>query len=120
QTRMKDDVKAVADVYAAALLEAAREAGQQDEVVAEFADLIAYMDKNPDVDAFLTAASIKDDARHASLEKIFRGEMNDLLLNLLQVLNHRKRSRLLRAIQRQVHIHMIEQSDQQEVFVDTA
>jgi F-type H+-transporting ATPase subunit delta len=117
---MKGNEQAIADVYAEALLLAAREAGQEDEVAAQLGDLIAYMNKNSDFAAFLTSAAVDDGARQASLDKLFRGEMNDLLVNLLHVLNDRKRGGLIRLVYRSVQLRLAEQRQQQEVFVDTA
>ncbi|UCD28745.1 MAG: ATP synthase F1 subunit delta [Planctomycetota bacterium] len=114
------EIQAIADVYAEGLLEAADEKGQAEQVAAEFADLIAYMDRNPDFDVFMTAESVDDDPRHASLEKLFRGRMNDLLLNLLQVLNKRSRCSLIRGIQRGLEIRIKERHQQIEVVVETA
>jgi F-type H+-transporting ATPase subunit delta len=110
----------LADVYAKALLEAAQEKGAVDEVAAALADLVAYMDRDPDFELFLTADSVDDDPRRASLEKLFRGRMSDLLLNLLQVLNNRGRTGLVRAIARRVQLRMEARRHEQEVTVRTA
>lgn len=115
-----EEVMALADVYAESLLGAAAQRGQEDAVAAEFAELIAYMDREPDFDAFLTAESVDDDPRRVSLEKLFRGRMNDLLLNLLQVLNNRRRCGLIRTVQRCVVLRMEARHHQQEVVVQTA
>lgn len=115
-----DEMRAVADVYAEALLRAADERGETEEVAAQFADLIAYMDANPDFDTFLTAASVDDDPRRASLQKLFRGKMHDLVLNLLLVMNDRFRSQLVRSVQRCVQLRMEARHHQQEVLVETA
>ena len=111
---------ALAGVYAEGLFEAAREAGQEDEVASELADLVAYLDRAPDFDTFLSSRSIDDDSRQASLEKLFRGRMNDLLVNLLQVLNRRGRLALVRAVERCVQLRIAEEHCQQEVIVETA
>src|SRR5262245_6288235 len=90
----------VADVYAEAVLYVAKEKRQQEELIATILDLISYMDQHPEFVQFLTSATIEKDARRESLEKLFRGKMNDLLLNLLQVLNERDRTDLIRAVVR--------------------
>ena len=108
-----EDLMTLAEVYGDALLEAADEKGQAEEVAAELADLIAFMDQEPDFAAFLSADSVDDDPRRATLEKLFRGRMNDLLLNALQVLNNRGRMGLLRAIARAVQLRMEQRHDQQ-------
>ncbi|GMU23260.1 MAG: hypothetical protein AMXMBFR13_33420 [Phycisphaerae bacterium] len=115
-----EQVMAVADVYAAALMEAAEAHGQLEEVAAEFADLLVYMRQEPDFAAFLTADSVDDEPRRASLEKLFRGRMNDLLLNLLHVLNDRGRASLVPAVGRCVELRMEERRQQQEIVVRSA
>jgi F-type H+-transporting ATPase subunit delta len=114
-----DDSMAVADVYAEALLLAAREQGQEEEVAVEMADLVRFMDAHPDFDAFLTSETVGDDARRDSLEKLFRGRMNDLLLNAILVLNDRFRLGLFRQVARCVQLRMEAQHHQQEVTVET-
>jgi len=111
---------AIADLYAKSLLLAAGELGRQEQIAEAFDDLVAYMDCDPNFAAFLTAASVDDDPRRESLEKLFRGKLDDLLLNLLQVLNNRGRMELIRSIQRCVVLRMEEQHHQQEVLVETA
>lgn len=115
-----DESLALADVYAAALLGAATERGVQDEVAEAFNDLVDYMDRDPEFELFLTARSVDDDPRRQSLEKLFRGRMNDLLLNLLQVLNNRERLWLIRGVHRCVVLRMERRRHQQEVVIETA
>lgn len=114
------DYSAVADVYAEGLLKAADEQGQAEEVAEQFRDLIAYMDKDTDFKRFLTAESVDDDPRRASLEKMFRGRMHDLLLNLLQVMNNRYRLSIIRQVYRCVELRMEARHQQVEVTVETA
>jgi len=110
----------IADVYAEALLSSADELGQADEVADQFDDLVAFMNKEPDFAVFLTSDSVDDDPRRLSLEKLFRGRINDLLLNLLQVLNNRGRIHLVREVQQCVADRMALRRCQQEVVVQTA
>jgi len=117
-----DDSKAMAlaDVYAESLVRAAGERDQDEAVAEEFVDLVRFMDEHPEFDELLTAESVDDDPRRETLEKLFRGRMNDLLLNLLQVLNNRARCRLIRNVQRCVRLRMEAKRQQQEVVVRTA
>jgi F-type H+-transporting ATPase subunit delta len=115
----QEEMMAVADVYAAALLAVAEERGQADDIHAELADLVGYMGRQHEFGLFLTAESVDDDPRRASLERLFRGRMNDLLLNLLQVLNNRGRLPLLRSVHRCVALRLEEKHHQQEVIVET-
>jgi len=111
---------AIADLYAEALLEAAREREQERNVLADYEELVSYMDREPDFEAFFTSASVDDDPRRASLERLFRGRMNNLLLNMLQVLNNRRRCELIRPILRCVQLRIEARHDQKEIRVQTA
>jgi F-type H+-transporting ATPase subunit delta len=115
-----DEIMALADVYAGALLGAAEEQGLKEQVAREFAELIAYMDKDPAFEQFLIADTVDADARRESLEKLFRGRMSEILLNLLQVLNKRGRLDAVRMIYRNVELRMEAEHHQQEVVVETA
>ncbi|MFH1748940.1 MAG: ATP synthase F1 subunit delta [Planctomycetota bacterium] len=86
---------AVADVYAAALFQLATAAGTVDDVRAELADLVRLEEENPDFGKFMTSTAVDDDARAASLEKMFRGRLSDIVLNTLQVMNQHERAGLL-------------------------
>jgi F-type H+-transporting ATPase subunit delta len=110
----------MADVYAEAALAAASERGQAEDLAAEFADLVQYLGRDPDFNTFLTSRSIDDDVRRESLEKLFRGRMNDLVLNVLQVLNRRGRGELVRAVARCVQLRLQALRRQREVSVQTA
>jgi ATP synthase F1 delta subunit len=111
---------AIADVYAEGLLKAADEQNAAEEVAEQFRDLIAYMDKDADFKRFLTAESVDDDPRRVSLEKLFRGRMHDLLLNMLQVMNNRNRLSIVRQVYRCVELRMEARHQQVEVTVETA
>jgi len=118
--RNTDQIMALADVYAEALLGAAAATRSEEEVFREFGEIVGYMDRDPAFALFLTADTVDDDPRRESLEKIFRGRINDLLLNLLQVLNNRGRLDLIREVYRCVELRMEARHDQQEVIVETA
>jgi F-type H+-transporting ATPase subunit delta len=110
----------LADVYAEALVSAASEQGQDEAVAEEFGDLVRYLDTDAEFERFLTGDAVDDDPRRQSLERIFRGRMSDLLLNLLQVLNHRGRLELVRDVYRCVQLRMEAKHREQEVVVETA
>jgi len=115
-----EEAMALASVYADALLEAAGERGEVEQVAAELGDLVAYTDRDLPFDAFLRSTAVDDDPRRDSLERMFRGRMNDTLLNCLQVMNDRWRLGLLRALRRCVQLRMEEKRNEQEVIVETA
>ncbi len=118
--KKNDELMALADVYAEALLAAAAQQNAEEEVADEFADLIRYMDEDAEFNGFMTNDTVDDEPRRESLEKLFRGRMSDLLLNLLQVLNNRNRMSLVRLVYRAVQLRMEARHHQQEVLVETA
>ncbi|HOW73176.1 MAG TPA: ATP synthase F1 subunit delta [Phycisphaerae bacterium] len=111
---------AVADRYAAALLDLAggREVWQQ--IADELRELVAGMDRDAEFNHFMSSHSVRGEPRRATLEKLFRGRLNDLLLNTLQVLNARRRCDLVRALHRCVQLRLEFQQDEREVKVETA
>ncbi len=113
-----EEVMALADVYAESLLSTAAGAGQ--EVADALTELVESMRGDADLAMFLTAADFDEDRRRELLEQLFRGKMNDLLLNLLGVLNNRGRSDLLPAVAECVEQRMRELHNQQEIVVETA
>ena len=117
---LKEETMVVADLYAGALLDAAEDADQQRELAAQLEDLVAYVAQDRNFAQFLAAATVDPEARRASLERLFRGRLNDLLVNLLQVMNRRRRLDLVRMVSRCVQLRLEEQRQQQEVTVQTA
>lgn len=111
---------AVADRYAAALLDLAggREVWQQ--IADELQELVTGMDQDPELDRFMSSGSVRGEPRRESFEKLFRGRLNDLLLNTLQVLNARRRCNLIRALHRCVQLRLEFVQDEREVKVQTA
>ncbi|MGB9626732.1 MAG: ATP synthase F1 subunit delta [Phycisphaerae bacterium] len=116
----QDSAHAVGDVYAHALLDVANERGQTEEIAGQFADLAAYMDRDREFAGFLTALTLDDRLRRASLDRLFRGKMNDLLLNTLQVLNDRGRPDLVQIVYERFRLRLQEQRGEIEVTVRTA
>ncbi|MGD8451148.1 MAG: ATP synthase F1 subunit delta [Phycisphaerae bacterium] len=90
----------VADVYAAALFELASEANQISAVRAELEELARLAEMEPTFIAFLDSAAVDDDKRAASLEKMFRGRLSDMVLNTLLVMNRHGRAGMLAALLR--------------------
>jgi F-type H+-transporting ATPase subunit delta len=117
---MNHEFLALADTYAESFLLAAEEQGELEEAAGALNDLIAFLNDNPDFESFLTARSVDDDPRRESMEKLFRGRMNESLLNFLQVLNNRGRLDLIRQISRRVQLRMEARQDKQEVRITSA
>jgi len=118
--KVKEEVMAIADLYAEALLASAPDEEQQRELAVELDALVGYMDRDRAFADFLEAATLDVEARRASLERLFRGRMHELLLNLLQVLNRRRRTGLVRMVRRCVELRLEEQREQLEVSVQSA
>jgi F-type H+-transporting ATPase subunit delta len=111
---------AIGDIYAEALLEAAQGQGALDEVAEQFDSLIAYMDTDPQFAAFLAAPTVDDDAREATLKRLFGERMTPILLNALLVLNRRSRSDILRAVHEQFCHRLLAARNQVAVSVRSA
>jgi F-type H+-transporting ATPase subunit delta len=84
------------------------------------AEFMRFIEQEIDLCRMLAADSVDDDPRRQSIERIFRGRMSDLLVNLLQVMNNRGRLSLVRKVGRCVELRMEEKHHQQEVVVETA
>ncbi len=88
----------LADVYATALFRLAQELGRVAEVRDELQELNVLMRTQPGFAEMLSSAALDADRRAASLERMFRGRLSDLVLNALQVLNRHGRADLLAAL----------------------
>ena len=111
---------AVARVYSTAMLELAQAQGEADSLREELLDLVAYLDRSPELDSFLARPTVDVAARCASIEKIFRGRASDLLVDTLQVLNRKERLGLLRGVAETYRLAHQEMRDLVDVHVVTA
>jgi F-type H+-transporting ATPase subunit delta len=99
--RVTADVTAqrVARVYAEALLNAAENKGQADDVLGELASLIQDVFKQaPKVEVLLSSAAVGRRRREELIRTIFEGKASDVFFNFLLVLNRHERLELLRPI----------------------
>ena len=85
------DQTTIAEVYARSLLELAIARGESDTIDREFAEFALQLKADPDFKAFVTARVIDLEQRRQSLDVMFQGRMNELLLNALHVLNNKGR-----------------------------
>jgi len=89
----------IARVYAEALLNAAEQHGEVDEVKGELHELVEEtFRRQPDFEAFLASGAISKNSRRQVLESVFTGKSSELLFNTLMVLNEHDRLFLLRAL----------------------
>lgn len=86
---------AAAAIYADSILELAATAGQADAIAEELASLSDLWRREPSFAAMMSSAAIDEDARRESLKRIFTGKVSGITLNLLLVLNHRRRAMIL-------------------------
>ncbi len=115
-----DEQLQLADVYAAALFALATEQDVVPAVRDELAELVRLMEIEPGFASFLSSGAVDDDHRRASLEKMFRGKLSDLMLNTLHVMNDHGRVHLLRALLRAYVLRQEHAAGQIEVRAKTA
>jgi F-type H+-transporting ATPase subunit delta len=85
-------------VYARALLKLTEEQGVAESVLEELDSLVEQADRDKAFASFLTSPLVEADDRQASLDRIFRGRMSELLLDTIQVMNRKGRMRLVSAL----------------------
>ncbi len=90
-----DIFREAAGVYAESLLQLAIEASKAEAIGEELAGLRALWDAEPDFRNLMSSAAIDIDARRESILKAFEGRVSDLVLNLMLVLNDKRRSMIL-------------------------
>ena len=84
--------------YARSILELANERQQAAEFGQELAAIGDLLRQNPAFGAFLADPGVPASDRTAALDKLFRGRVSPLVMNLLGVLNTRGRLNLLGAV----------------------
>lgn len=88
----------VAGVYARSMIELAEQRGESETLLEELDDLTKYVEQNRELEEFLGSPLVDDKVRAKSIEKAFRGQASDLLVDALQVINRKGRLGLLPAI----------------------
>ncbi|MCK4341030.1 MAG: ATP synthase F1 subunit delta [Phycisphaerae bacterium] len=115
-----DEQLEVADVYAEALFALATDAGTVEAVRNELDELVRLVELEPGLAAFLSSGAVDDDERAASLERMFRGRLSDLVLNTLQVMNNHGRVHLLPPLLRCFELRQEQAAGQIEVRATSA
>ncbi|HUU83422.1 MAG TPA: ATP synthase F1 subunit delta [Phycisphaerae bacterium] len=115
----KDDI-AIADAYAEALLELSEERGNSDAILTELGEVAGLIEKDAVLADFLASPAVDEQEREAELEKIFRGRMNDLLLDTLQVVNAKDRASIIPAIYERYRLALQRARGDVDVRVTTA
>jgi F-type H+-transporting ATPase subunit delta len=89
----------VAFVYANALFDAAGRQGKTEQIGEQLRLVVTELfAKDPLLEKFLAAGSIRREAKRQAIERAFRGNCDDLLVDFLQVLNRHGRLNLLREV----------------------
>lgn len=79
-------------VYGSALLEAARETGREEEILADAKGVLAVLDENGDLKKFMEYPGISAAEKKAVLEKVFAGKISEEYMNFLLVLIDKRRA----------------------------
>ncbi|MEM1203526.1 MAG: ATP synthase F1 subunit delta [Acidobacteriota bacterium] len=119
-SKVNDTQIAVARVYSQALLDLAVAQGRAEEVKDELRWLSAHVAENEEFANFVSSPRIDAADRAASLEKIFRGKLSDLLVDGLQVIHRKGRLGLLPAIAEGYRQLLRDQAGRIDVHVRTA
>jgi F-type H+-transporting ATPase subunit delta len=95
--KVDDKQIGVARIYCRSALELAEEAGPgvADRVKDELDELAKLMQSDAGFADFITSPLIDPEARAASLDKLFRNQLSDVLLDTLQVMNQKGRLEVL-------------------------
>lgn len=92
------DKMALASTYADALFDLAEDAGKTVEVRGEMEELLKIGQIDPQFMSYMFSGLVPWEERAATYERVFRGRLNDLLLNTLQVMNRNGRHGLMREL----------------------
>lgn len=111
---------ALGAVYAHALWDAAADQNQTDTVLAEALDLAAYLERHPESSLFFASPTVDSGAKRALIEKMFRGQYCDVLVDALQVINRNGRLGQFTAVAESYRRLHQDRSGRVEVFVRSA
>ncbi|MFI4860792.1 MAG: ATP synthase F1 subunit delta [Phycisphaerales bacterium JB063] len=89
---------AVGRVYAEALLDLARESGEQDAIAQEVSDLLPLVEPGSDLHRLVTNPVISAEERSKIVSRVFEGKVSDLLVRFLKVVADKDRLGSLHAI----------------------
>ncbi len=113
--------RAAASVYAESLLQLASEAGQADSIAEELSTLKRLWQAEPAFALMMSSVAIDDDARRESIRRVFgSGNISPMVLNLMLVMNDKRRSMILPSVCDAYRHKLDEQRGRDEVFVTTA
>lgn len=121
ETVMDAGSQRVAKVYAEALLDAADQRQQTDQVLGELASLVEELFRaDPLLESFLASGAISRKPKAEVLRRAFDGKASETFLNFLLVLNDHQRLELVRAILQQARELRDERAGRLPVLVTSA
>lgn len=111
---------AIARIYSQALFEVATSHGKSAEVLEEMAGLGELAQTKPDFATFLSSPMVDSADRAVAIDKMFRGRLEDVVVDSLQVINRKGRLSLLPAIAEQYRQLLRDRDQRVDVHVSTA
>ena len=96
--RLDEKQVAIARVYSRAMFDLAESEGNTEALLEELQDLMNLLEERDDLRTFMSSPMVDEGEREKVLEKLFRGRASEILVNSLQVLNHKGRLALLPTI----------------------
>ncbi|MDR2345335.1 MAG: ATP synthase F1 subunit delta [Planctomycetaceae bacterium] len=115
------DVDQIAEVYAAAYLNAVKNSNNSvEKAVEEFASLANILQSNDKFNALLASAMITAEEKITLLEKTIKNSVSDLFMNFLKVTARRNRLGILNQIYQQTRIALNKQHKRIPVVITTA
>jgi len=85
----------IADIYARALMDLARQAGLVEAVAADFDVISTLLTQTPDFEAFLASPYFDEKTKRDVIRNIFTGKLQHLTLNFLSVMIDHNRGKFL-------------------------
>lgn len=83
--------RTVEDIYGLALVEMAAQAGTLDAMAAEVDELAELLARQPELMKLLANRVLGTSKRAGSIERLFKGQISDLLYNFIQTVNRKGR-----------------------------
>ncbi len=116
-----DISRAAASIYAESIFQLAEETGQEEQIGEEMQELQDLWERDTSFAKMMSSAAIDAGARRESIRRIFGPDrVSRLVLNLLFVLNDKRRSMILPAVCDAYRRRLNEKQGREEVYVTTA
>ena len=110
----------MARIYARSAFALADQQGAAESLQDELEELVKQLDKEPALENFLTSPLVEIGERQQMLDRLFAGQMSEILLDTLQVMNRKGRSGLVRALAEAYRQEFEERTGRVTVTVRTA